>query len=193
MAINTLYSDFGVLKSARKAYKKQNPNNIRLENYFQIPVFNLLRNKIIAAKYTLKFDPEKYKYHIASVPEINSFLGGKYFHIILSTILGVENLNFAFEIRKFCCSNYTLLNDSYNERPGIDFVIDFSKKWDGFGGHTTYLTKTKEILHLNPVPNSLSFVERNKKSMRYIKYVQHMQKEPLYFVVGTLFKQKYYY
>ena len=57
---------------------------------------------------------------------------------------------------------------------------------ESYGGYTAYLTESEEILQLSPSPNTLSFVERNKGVMRYVKYVQHKQKSPLVFVMGTL-------
>ena len=55
MAINTLYLDNGVIKSARNIYNTQNPKNIRLENFFQNSIFSLLQKKVHNSKYLLKF------------------------------------------------------------------------------------------------------------------------------------------
>ena len=80
MAINTLYVDNGILKSARKTYLAQLPKNIRLENFFQNPVFLLLQKKLNDSTYSLKFHPYKYKYFTTKSKEIESFLNFRYFN-----------------------------------------------------------------------------------------------------------------
>ncbi len=186
MAINTLYLDKGVLKSAMNIFNNQSPRNIRLEKFFQPAIFNILQNKLLQTKYKLKFHPYKHKFFTAKSKEINSFLNGRYFKEIVENIMGVKNYKITYEIRKFEPGNYTLLHDAEKEKLGIDFIIDFSKSNKNFGGYTIYLTETEELLQLIPSPNTISFVEKNKKVMKYTKYVQHKQKYPIILVVGQI-------
>lgn len=187
MAINTLYLDGGVLKSAGNVYYKQNPRNIRLENFFQKSVFYLLQRKLCNSKYSLKFHPYKYKYLITKSKEIDSFLNGGYFTGIVNAVLKINKYKIKYEIRKFEPGNYTLLHDAEKEQPGIDFVIDMSKESKAYhGGYTTYLTESEELLQLKPTPNTLSFVERNKGVMMYTKYFTHQNKHPMIQIVGTI-------
>lgn len=188
MVVNTLYFDNNVLKSAKNIYNKQIPKNIRLMDFFQNPVFLLLQKKLYNAKYKLKFHPYKYKYSIAKVKEIDSFLKGQYFNIIIDKIIG-KSYTFNYEIRKFCHANCTLLHDAEKKKPGVDFILDMSKADGNYGGYITYLTKSEELLHLNPCQNTLSFVERKKDVVSYTKYVQYKQKYPIVYVTGTIFKQ----
>ena len=188
MAINTLYLDGGVLKSANKTYNNQNPKNIRMENFFQKAVFQLLQNKLLNSKFSLKFNPEKYRYFTAKSNEINSFLNGRYFNLMVKNISGIKKYKVEYEIRKFEPNCYTLLHDTEKEKPGIDFVIDFSQNAKNyFGGHTTYLTESEELLTLNLKPNTLSFVQRNQGVMKYTKYYTHQNKNPIVQVVGNIF------
>lgn len=189
MAINTLYLDFGVLKSARKLYNSQNPKNIRLEKFFQLPVYLLLQKKLYNSKYSLKFHPCKYKYSTTKSKEIDSFLNGGYFNQVVNKILNIKKYKIKYEIRKFEAGNYTLLHDTEKKKPGIDFVLDFSKNGRNFGGFAVYLTETKELLQLRPSPNTLSFIERKKGVMNYTKYVQHRQKQPIIQVVGRVIQK----
>ena len=187
MAINTLYIDNGILKSASDAYNKQNPKNIRLENFFQKPVFYLLQRKLRNSEYSLKFHPYKYKYLITKSKEIDSFLNGGYFRSIVNAILKINKYKIKYEIRKFEPGDYTLLHDTEKERPGIDFIIDFSGESKAYhGGYATYLTESEELLQLNPAPNTLSFVERKKGVMKYTKYFTHRNKNPIIQVAGII-------
>ena len=188
MAINTLYLDNGVIKSARNIYNNQNPENIRLEKFFQNSIFLLLQKKLHNSKYSLKFHPYKYKYHATKSKEIDYFLNGGYFANLIQKILGVRNYRIKYEIRRFEPGNYTLLHDAEKEKPGVDFFIDFSKDENNFGGYSVYLNKKKELLTLNSEPNSLSLVERKKGVMKFTKYVTHQQKNPIVQVVGAVFK-----
>lgn len=188
MAISTIYLDGGVLKSANRTYNSQSPKNIRLENFFQNAVFKLLQNRLYNSKFSLKFNPEKYRYFETKSKEIDSFLNGRYFDLIIENILGIGKYKLKYEIRKFEPNCYTLLHDAEKEKPGVDFVIDFSKDAiNYFGGYINYLTESEELLALNPKSNTLSFVERNKSIMKYTKYFTHQNKNPVVMAVGTIF------
>ena len=187
MAINTLYTDNGVMKSARRAFESQTPKNIRLENFFQKPVFRIIQKKLYLADYTEKFDPEKYFYSVTTLKEIDTFLKGRYFQDIVLKATGKKALKMSYGIRKFERGNYTLLHDAEKEKPGIDFIIDFSRQCRNFGGYIKYLTSGEELLQFDSVPNTLSFVKRKKGVMKYTKYLQHRQKFPIIHVIGTIF------
>ena len=188
MAINTLYIDNGILKSASKTFNNQNPRNIRLEKFFQAAVFELLQRKLYNSKYSLKFHPYKYKYLTTKSKEVDSFLNGRYFQNIINSILKINKYKIEYEIRKFEPGNYTLLHDTEKEQPGIDFIIDFSGESKTYhGGYTTYLTESEELLQLKPAPNTLSFIERKKGVMKYTKYFTHQNKYSVLQVVGSIF------
>ena len=189
MAINTLYLDTGVLKSAGKVYNNQTPKNIRLEKFFQPSVFSMLQKKLHNEIYKLKFHPYKYKYSTAKSKEIDSFLNGRYFFLLAEKIIGIKNYKTKYEIRKFENGDYTLLHDAEKEKSGVDFIIDFSKTSKTFGGHAVYLTESEELLHLSPFPNSVSFVERKQGLMKYTKYFTHQNTFPIVQVVGSIYKK----
>lgn len=187
MAISAIYLDNGILKSASRAFNSQNPKNIRLENFFQKSVFNILRNKLHNSRYNLKFHPYKYRYFTNKSKEIDSFLKGRYFDLMIGKIMGLNKYKISYEIRKFEPGCYTLLHDTGKEKTGVDFIIDFSKDArKHFGGYTTYLTEAEELLILSPKPNALSFVERKKDTMRYAKYLTHQNKYPVVQVAGVI-------
>ena len=125
----------------------------------------------------------------AKSKEIGLFLNGKYFKNLVKEILKIQNYRLEYEIRKFESGCYTLLHDAEKEKPGIDFVIDFSKNDEYIGGYTTYLTEYQELLTLNPKPNSLSFIERKKGLMKYTKYFTHQNRNSIVQVVGAIFKK----
>ncbi|MBI2657648.1 hypothetical protein HYX08_03060 [Candidatus Woesearchaeota archaeon] len=186
MAVNTIYLDKGILKSAARAYSGQEPRNIRLGNFFQKAVLSLLQKKLENCNYKAKFHPYKYKYSTTSLKEISSFLNGRYFGQIARAITGIKNYGLKYEIRKFEAGDYTLLHDAEKEKEGVDFIMDFTKKWDDFGGYTVYLTEKEELLRSNPCQNALSFIERKKGVMKYTKYATHKQKNPIVQAVGTI-------
>ena len=187
MAINTIYLDGGVLKSASRTFNSQAPKNIRLENFFQEAVLDLLQNKLNNANYSLKFHPYKYKYFIANSKEIDSFLKGRYFNLMVKRIIGMDKSKINYEIRKFEPGCYTLLHDAEKEKEGVDFVIDFSKGNGYSGGYTTYLTESEELLTLSPKTNTLSFIERKNGIMKYTKYLTHINKWPVVQVAGAIY------
>ena len=189
MVINTLYFDEGILKSARKAYVGQSPHNIRLENFFQKSIFSLLQKKMHNLNYHLKFHPYKHRYLTAKSKDINFFLNGRHFKNLIKKIFGIKKFKIEHEIRKFEPGSYTLLHDAEKEKPGMDFVIDFSKSSESFGGFTVYMTETEELLILKPKPNTLSFIKRDKRIIKYTKYVGHRAKHALIQVVGTITKK----
>ena len=189
MAINTLYLDNGILKSANLKYHSQNPNSISLRNIFQPPVFSLIQKKLYESEYSRRFKPFQYMYHATKLKEIGSFIKGYYFTAIAKKILGIGNFKVNYEIRQFQAGDYTLLHDAISNEPAIDFVIDFSKSADNYGGYTVYLNEGEELLHLNPHPNTLSFVEKKPGMMKYTKYVTHRQKRPILQVCGSIFEK----
>ncbi len=189
MAINTLYLDNGILNSAKKTFIKQNPNNIRLENFFQKPVFLLLQKKLNSSTYSLKFHPYKHKYFTTKSKEIDSFLKGRYFSELVKKILGFKKFRIGYEIRKFVPGSYTLLHDAGKDTQGVDFVLDFSKSDGNFGGNTIYLTESEELLTVHLVPNSLSFIERKGGLMKYTKYVTHQNTNPIIQVFGAIIRK----
>ena len=186
MAINTIYLDGGVLKSANRTFNSQAPKNIRLENFFQKAVFNILQDKLHGSSYSLKFHPYKYKYFIANSKEIDSFLMGRYFDLMVKSIIGLDKYKINCEIRKFRPGCYTLLHDAEKEKEGFDFVIDISKGKEYSGGYTTYLTESEELLKLIPKTNTLSFIERKNGIMKYTKYLTHKNKTPVIQVAGII-------
>ena len=119
--------------------------------------------------------------------EIGSFLKGRYFNLMIRRIIGLNKYKLNYEIRKFGPGCYTLLNDKEKEEPGVDFAIDFSKSNNLIGGYTAYLTESKELLTLNPMPNTLSFVDRKESIMKYIKYLTHQNKLPVVQVAGVIY------
>ena len=190
MAINTLYLDGGILKSANKTYNNQNPKSIRIENFFQKAVFQLLQNKIYNSKFLLKFNPEKYRYFTTKSKEIESFIKGRYFDLIIRNILGIKNYKISYETRRFGPGCYTLLHDTEKEKAGVDFILDFSihsKKY--FGGCTTFLTESEELLQLCPKSNTLSFIGRTFGVMKYTKYFTRQNEYPIVQVVGAILRK----
>ncbi len=188
MAINTIYLDNGIAKDISKNYNLQDPKNIKLEQVFQDAIFNLLQKKIESAKYQLKFDPYKYRYYYSNVKEISSFLTGRYFSWLVSEILGFKRYTIEHELRRFDGGCYTLLHDTEKEKPGIDFIIDFSKEKHLGIGQIRYSTENEEILTVDFSPNSISFIERRKSVMKYVKHVPSKTKCPIIFVQGTVIK-----
>ena len=187
MAISTIYLDGGVLKSAGNAFNSQNPRNIMLENFFQKAVISLLQDKLAHSEFSMKFSPYRHNYLITKSSAIDSFLKGGYFGLMVRKILGLDKYKLSYEIRKFAPGCYTLLHDKEKEKPGIDFIIDFSKPGDYVGGYVTYLNESEELLILRPKLNTLTFVERGKGMMKYTKYFTHRNKNPLIQVAGTLY------
>ena len=75
----------------------------------------------------------------------------------------------------FSQKDYTLLNDSYTEKPGVDIIFDLTVGWDSaWGGTITYVNGTGDALKLPVKPNSLMIIRRQKDEQRFVKYVNHL-------------------
>lgn len=189
MAINTIYLDNAILKRANGIFNSQNPKNIRIVNLFQKSVFLLIQKKLLAADFKIKFTAFKYMYHAAKLKEIDSFIKGEYFRHLVRGITGIGKFKIKYEIRKFGAGDYTILHDEAAATHAIDFIIDFSEEKSSNGGHTVYLSRDEELLHVAPEPNTLAFIEKRRSIMKYTKYVNHNQKKPILQVAGMVQKR----
>ncbi len=186
MAINTNYMESKNLINISKLYKDNVPNNIMLNSILQDKVFNLLSNKVSHSIFSSKFDPYKYRYSMASCKELDSFFYGVYFESLVKNILNIKKYSIVYNVRKFESGNFTLLHDSENSSDGIDFIMDLSRTLERNGGFINYIDSKGELLHIVSKPNSLSFINRSKGSLCYVKYVNHKQIDPIILVCGTI-------
>ncbi len=190
MVINTFYQDKSNIKDIKLSYNKNYPNSIMLKEFFQVPIVKLLSGKLNSSVYKLEFDPYKYKYFSTVSKAVDSFIYGIYFDNIIKNVLSIKNFKINYNITKLEHGCFTLLHDSENISHGVDFFFDFSYSNIRNGGFIRYQDDKSEILELKTLPNSLSFVNRSNKILRYIKYVSHKQDDPIILVIGSLIKNK---
>ena len=184
MAINPEYMQVENLLYIKKSYSSN--NNIMLNNIFQDKIFNLLSNKVSNSIFSSKFDPDKYRYSITTSKQLDSFFYGNYFELLVKNILGFKKFNVVYEIRKFESGDFTLLHDSESSSKGIDFILDLSSSSERNGGFVNYVFND-EVLNIITKSNSLSFINKNK-SLYYVKYVNHKQRDPIILVFGNIIK-----
>jgi len=119
------------------------------------------------------------------------FLRSKPFVAFIEAITGLSVWEaFRGEIRRFKPQDYTLVRDTeeYNQTEGLDYYLGFQDgEWtDEDGGYTTYLDSEDELLTLVPSRNTLSLVQREAGSMRYVKYLTSNSPGPRYDYQNTL-------
>ncbi len=87
------------------------------------------------------------------------------------------------DLRVFQKLDYTLMNDNYIEKPGVDIVFalpldpNLDAKWDdSWGGLMHYVCDTETLLSIAPMHNTLHITERDRDTMRFVKLVNQAAK-----------------
>ena len=95
----------------------------------------------------------------------------------LSRIINKKISKLNFKVIKLSWKDYQILNDTFQEKPGVDMVIDITEGWDErWGGLVTYADGLGNYVEVPCTDNSLTLVDRNKGMNRFIQYVNHYAK-----------------
>lgn len=89
------------------------------------------------------------------------------------------------EFRKFDLGCYTLLHDTDSQVTAADYCLDVEiffnlHQWSPeFGGSTNYIVRGEDesLLEINPKPNCLALIYRDPDSIRFMKYLNHIDAE----------------
>ncbi|MDP3733706.1 MAG: hypothetical protein Q8R37_00610 [Nanoarchaeota archaeon] len=78
------------------------------------------------------------------------------------------------EIIQFGWKDYTILNDTVNEKHHYDFIIDLDDFWDERSGGTIFYSDgTGNYVHIPARRNTITIVKRTKNLRQFVKYVNH--------------------
>ncbi len=137
-----------------------------------------LRVKKQVGKISLKREkkPLFHSYASASLSlELGNLFSSQEFTDFVLAVIGKKLNSSTARIYSFSARDYTLLNDTYNEKAGVDILFDFTEEWDASaGGQITYVDGTGDALKLPIRRNSLMIVRRQKNVQRFVKYVNHI-------------------
>lgn len=93
-------------------------------------------------------------------------------------------IDFSLQIKEFSVvcyghKDFVLLNDiSTQDDDCIEVIFDLSDEWnEAYGGTQTYTTKEEELLHLEPLFNSLTILYKPEDVMKYLKYINSRAKD----------------
>ncbi|MBI4919562.1 hypothetical protein HY837_06530 [archaeon] len=107
----------------------------------------------------------------------------------LSKILGkkITHTNFTAHLLEW--RDYLIMNDDYEEKPGIDVIFDLTKDWNSKGGgQIIYVDGTGEYYAIPISENSLTIVERKKGVQKFFKYLNNLAKNnKRFFLVLNIF------
>jgi len=100
-----------------------------------------------------------------------------------------------YEIRRFAGGSYTLLHDRVQEREecALDLVFYFlsssEERESEDGGYTCYTDGEEELLTVEPIPNTLGLVYRNKGAMRFVKYLR-LNSPPIFDIAISMWEEE---
>jgi len=181
MWINIAYA--GMADEVRKAFKINNPNSIQLREFLHDP-----KKLILAVKklnFSEKYVPDLHRYEQSSrVPkEVKEVM--KEITVLVELIAGRKLKCKEVTIKRFGKKHYTLIHDAEKEKPGIDFVLNLTEKWENAGGSMIYTKKGEDVITISPAFNTFSLMKRAKGTNRFVKYVNHKAKGKVVFIQGT--------
>jgi len=143
---------------------------LQLADFLSKEDFKNTLSDISTLSFTKKVDPVKYSYSESELPGSLRLLSSEEFSNLIFKITGQRVAN--FKLRSFAHRDYTLLHDDIKEGAGIDVFYDLTVDWpEHAGGFLSYTDGEKELLHIEPLANSLVIVRRDDKMMKFLKYV----------------------
>ncbi|KAL8612110.1 hypothetical protein ACOMHN_013989 [Nucella lapillus] len=107
-----------------------------------------------------------------------------------------DNAKCRVEVQRFKHGSYTLLHDTdaHVGEMALDVVLFIGgKEWSSEdGGHISYVAKDddEELLSVNPTPNCLALVYKDRETLRFVKHVNHRitkGKEPQYYTMSATY------
>ncbi len=169
-AVATIHSSF---------QEKKDFPHVALFDFLDKEVYYQIRKELLGLSLSPEKRPLFHSYSSAPVPSsLRRTLFSPTVIRFIAEITGKKrkreiNFNQA-QVYSFSARDYTLLNDSYKEKPGIDLIFDFTDGWGpSSGGQITYVNGTGDALQLPIQPNMFALVRRQKNTQRFVKYLNH--------------------
>ena len=67
-----------------------------------------------------------------------------------------------------------LTDKDVQEKTVFDIIIDCSDEWDEqYGGSYIYIDEQGEYIEIEPIPNSITIIKREKGERFFTKYINH--------------------
>jgi hypothetical protein len=191
--------ELNIFEKVEKIYKKDEVMSqmsefflgegfIQLNNFFDKKYVSKIYGefkKLNPQNFIKVYDPMTKKYEEIEISEkmFDIFLLSNFFRSkdFLDWVEIITSLDFEFsdlKIRRYSWKDFTLINDKEIEKEDkLIIYFDLTKDWkEEFGGYVTFLTKTEEILYLEPFYNTLTIIYKPKEVMKYLKYINNLSK-----------------
>lgn len=139
--------------------------SITLLSFFDEEYFNGLQKKIGKLNFKKENDPVTHSYSKASYhlndPDLVQFIK------LLTGKTIKTSTAYSFQWK-----DYTILNDKFKPKPGLDIVLDLTNNWQTDWGGTTFYSDGKEdYIQVASSRNSLTIVKWIGR--KFVKYVNH--------------------
>ncbi len=187
--VNSLYLE----RKTIACIKQQliSPKSIQLYHFLQQPIFRFLHSSL-----------QKCSWHHEHAAHIHSFSTPSTIPLPIKTLLTVlDSDEWAMwlllatgkevklkkqRLQLFGTGDYTLQHD-IQER-GIHCMIALTSIWGtNWGGYTSLVKEGKEIVRINPIPNSLTLFEQKKGMASFVKYINHRAGNKKHIVIHALY------
>lgn len=111
------------------------------------------------------------------VPDKYSFQEGKGI-LLLSVLSLIISTNVKMYLRVFKHRDYLLLHDDQNTSKSYDILLDLQNMDESWGGWSSYVRDSVEVVRIFPIANALTIVRREAGTRSFVKYVNHHALNP---------------
>ena len=178
--INPSYLSKDNLKKIKESFINSEFPAVILKDFFNTKSFEELNKKVNSLNFKKEVNLLSHSYSSSDI-DINS----KEFLDFLSKIFSNKN-KFTFKAYKFTWKDYTILNDEFIEKPGMDIIINISD-WNPRGGGIINYTDGKgDAYPITAEKNSIAIINRKKGIQKFVQYVNHYGKDrERIFIIGN--------
>ncbi len=183
--LNPTYTNPDSIRHMRAVFHQE--KIIQLHKFLQPQAYKNFQDHLKKIPYTKIYNPAFSSYHTAPFPS-SSFLTTltPFFQDLAGTSLTLDNAR----ILRFRQKDYTLLHDTLHEKKGITALLDFTSAWNPrFGGYHIYVQEQRELFHITPHPNTLTFLTTTAAMRSYIKYINHLARTRTHLFLHITYNQ----
>src|SRR3989344_2833362 len=172
--VNDIYLNENTINQLKDSYVNSE-NILKLEKFLKPQVYEELI-KLIGDLRGIKLEiTNKYSYEdLGDLSGVAKLFDSKDFLNFVNAISKEKFDNINLKISGFGHKDYTLLQESEENKKGIEFLFIFSKKWDEkWGGQVIYTNNKNKSLVFPIIGNS--FILLDKQDMgKFVKYINRL-------------------
>jgi hypothetical protein len=122
-----------------------------------------------------------------SIGKAPVFVKSREFCAVLSAVIGREMHVAHVGFFLFGKGDYTVLFDELRPESGVAFFLDLVDGDESWGGYSSFMKGSKEVVRVVAKGNALSLVDQSGLRS-FTKYVNHHAQKPRVFLYGVLQK-----